>query len=135
MRCSAGESLGGIIPISRAKLMLSVKASLAWISPSLTVSRSQPSRSTTLPVGLMPEKLPGPAKVPRMCQWTAQRSPWAVVETTSICRSGNAPSISEMNARTPSGASTSSCPRTFSRPPSAHSATAPSRSRESIASK
>ena len=41
-----------------------------------------------------------------------------------MLRSGSAPISSPMNARTPSGASTSTWPRTFSRPPSAHSATA-----------
>ena len=41
-----------------------------------------------------------------------------------MLRSGTAPISSPMNARTPSGASTSTWPRTFSRPPSAHSETA-----------
>ena len=52
-----------------------------------------------------------------------------------MLRSGIAPISSPMNSRTPCGASTSTRPRTFSRPPCAHMATAASRSRASIAAK
>ena len=62
IRCSAVEPCGGIIPIWRAKVIVSVNASLLWISPSRTVSRSKPSSSTGLPVGATPPKRPGPGE-------------------------------------------------------------------------
>ena len=111
------EPCGGIIPIWRAKVIESVNASLPWINPSRTVSRSKPSSSIGLPVGATPPKWPGPANVPVSRHCTPQRSPSAVVETTCMLRSGIAPTSSPMNSRTPSGASTSTWPRTFSRPP------------------
>ena len=45
IRCSAPEPCGGIIPIWRANVIESLKASLLWIRPSRTVSRSKPSSS------------------------------------------------------------------------------------------
>ncbi len=123
------------MPIWRGKVIVSVNASLPWISPSRTVSRSRPSSAIGWPVGATPLNVPGPANVPVRRHCTPQRSSSVVVLTISKRMSGSAPSRSPMNARTPSGAITSTWPRTFSRAPSAHIATAASRSCALIASK
>ena len=73
MRFSAFEPCGGIIPIWRAKVIESVKASFDWINPSRTLSRSKPSSSIGLPVGARPPKWPGPANVPVSRHCTPQR--------------------------------------------------------------
>src|SRR5438270_79996 len=64
IRCSVEDPYAGIIPICRANVIESVKASLLWISPSRTVIRSKPSSSIGMPVGATPANSPGPAKVP-----------------------------------------------------------------------
>ncbi len=51
---SAEEPWPGIIPIWRAKVIESVKASLVCISPSRTVSMSMPSSAIGAPFGAMP---------------------------------------------------------------------------------
>ena len=80
---------------------------------------------------------PGPANVPRSRHCTAQRSPCGGrLQTTSMLRSGTAvDQLAEERAHALRRRSCRRCPRTCSRPPGAHSATAASRSRASIASK
>jgi hypothetical protein len=90
MRVSAGEPAGGSMPICRATVMESMKASLRTMRPSRTRKMSTPSSSRRAPLGSMPSKLPGPAKVAVARHWTAARSSCATVWTRSNLKSGNA---------------------------------------------
>ena len=63
-RCSAFEPAAASSRPGAATVIVSVKASFAWINPSRTVSRSKPSSSIWSPVGAIPPKRPGPANVP-----------------------------------------------------------------------
>ena len=118
MRCSAAESCGGIMPDLAGEGHAVGERVVGWISPSRTVTRSKPSRSIGLPVGATPPKLPGSGEGPAQAPLHgAALALGGRRDDLHAAGPGRRPISSPRKLRTPSGAITSTRPRTLSRPP------------------